>query len=384
VQGRYDEVRHIPRAWVAYRDDLLWVWEAAEKVESTDPHVILSGAFKRNWEAEALLEEVLLPEDLAPLLDAFRHESVERLAKEIAPDGLQALEKLTELSHAMQRDRRSQSVVDFLKDAQERFEAGDDRSVIPTGIEGLDVELKVRPGNVYYLGGHTGHGKSSLALQIALHAAKAGRRTRFFSFEMLGWEIALRAAAQESRVPEAAIIEHMKGETKLDGYDAGKVREAWKALGELPLEIDDFPGGDLDEVIANMTRDKADFYIVDHMHLMTNSGAETRQLEVAGISRRLKLFSMEQEVPVLALVQFKQPDTRRTGTIPPPNLGSIRDSGAPAQDASGVLLLHRHEGEEEWDRTTLTIAKNRGGRFPVTFDLDFDGPIYTFEESKAF
>jgi replicative DNA helicase len=120
---------------------------------------------------------------------------------------------------------------------------------------------------------------------------------------------------------------------------------------------------------------------------MTNPGAESRQQEVASISRGLKALAKELRVPVVAMAQLnRNPEDRSSNR---PRMSDLRESGAIEQDADVIGLLHRDSyykvGEdpdaEDDNKAELIIAKQRNG--PVgTIDLYFDRRFTRFNNPQ--
>ena len=121
--------------------------------------------------------------------------------------------------------------------------------------------------------------------------------------------------------------------------------------------------------------------VVDYLQLMVTDdrrGAANRNLEVAQISRQLKLLSKEYDCPVLALSQLnRQPDNR---SEPTPQLSDLRDSGAIEQDADVVMFLSKLGTDNIWRK--LSVAKNRSGEIG-NMTLYFEGAWTKFTEATA-
>jgi replicative DNA helicase len=146
---------------------------------------------------------------------------------------------------------------------------------------------------------------------------------------------------------------------------------AFERLNDAKMFIDDSPGLPVLEMRAKARRLKAekgiDLLIIDYLQLMSGRGRyESRQLEVADISRSLKELAKELRVPVLALSQLSRaPETRPEGGHRP-KLSDLRESGGIEQDADIVLFIFREEvykpNEEELKgRAELIIGKQRNG-----------------------
>jgi replicative DNA helicase len=113
---------------------------------------------------------------------------------------------------------------------------------------------------------------------------------------------------------------------------------------------------------------------------------ESRQLEIAEISRALKQLAKELDVPIIALSQLNRKVEERKGGKP--MLSDLRESGAIEQDADVVMFIHREDEGEDGapppdQRSTvipceLIVAKQRNG--PVgSVDLVFLSEFTRFE-----
>jgi replicative DNA helicase len=105
--------------------------------------------------------------------------------------------------------------------------------------------------------------------------------------------------------------------------------------------------------------------IVDYLQLMSSRGrAENRQVEVAEMSRSLKILARELQTPVIALSQLSRKLEDRADKRP--IMSDLRESGSLEQDADVVLFLFRPEqyGEVSNDKRAdaeVIVGKNRNG-----------------------
>ncbi len=121
--------------------------------------------------------------------------------------------------------------------------------------------------------------------------------------------------------------------------------------------------------------------VVDYIQLMTGrSNAESRQVEVAEISRNLKILARELDCPVVALAQLNRGLEQRQDKRP--MLSDLRESGALEQDADVVMFLYRDEvydpESEHKGVAEVIVAKHRNGA-TATIKLAFLGHFTRFE-----
>ena len=248
-----------------------------------------------------------------------------------------------------------------------------DLTGLATGYRELDsLLLGLQPSNLIVIASRPGAGKTSFALGAAAHAAMTARRpVLFFSMEMGSVELTKRLLAAEAHV-EARRLQT----GNIPEGDWNRLAHAVGRLGEAPLFIDDNPHCTVMEMRAKARRTKARYgdlglIVVDYLQLMTSSTtrrAENRQVEVAEISRGLKILARELDCSVMALSQLnRQLETRQDKR---PMLADLRESGAIEQDADVVVFLYRDEiyNPESDDRGTaeVIVAKHRNGPTGIT------------------
>jgi replicative DNA helicase len=206
---------------------------------------------------------------------------------------------------------------------------------------------------------------TSFALGMASHAALVARKpVLFFSLEMSQLEITQRVLCSEARVDATRVRNG-----KLNENDWEKIGHAVGRLAEAPIWIDDNPNVTVMEIRSKARKLKSQIgdlglVVVDYVQLMTGrTAAESRQVEVAEISRGLKILAREIETPVVALAQLNRGLEQRADKRP--MLSDLRESGSLEQDADVVLFLYRDEiyNRESTDLgiAEVIVAKHRSG-----------------------
>ena len=234
---------------------------------------------------------------------------------------------------------------------------------LATGFEGLDDYTGgFQKTNLIVLAARPGVGKTSLALNIAHNVAvDHGRAVAVFSLEMSAMELCERLMCSQARVSS-----HKLRTSRLSGEEMAKLVTAAGVLEKADIFIDDSSDLNMFELRAKARRlfskTPPSLIIVDYLQLMAgDSRAESRQQEVANISRSLKQLARELEVPVIAVSQLNRaPESSASGE---PHLSHLRESGAIEQDADLVLFLYEDQSDPASKGVVkLKVAKNRHGR----------------------
>lgn len=206
---------------------------------------------------------------------------------------------------------------------------------IPSGLSHLDALLGgFQPSDLIILAARPSVGKTSMALNIAQHAAvREGRKVGIFSLEMSREQLALRLLSAESGINPRPLQTGFVDET-----DWSKIAEVMNAMHNAPMWIDDSPALTVMELRTKARRLEAeqrglDLVIVDYLQLMqgaTQQKEANRVQEVSEISRGLKQLARELKVPVIALSQLSRGVEQR-GTQEP-RLSDLRESGCLTAD----------------------------------------------------
>ena len=242
-----------------------------------------------------------------------------------------------------------------------------------TGYTELDnMLLGLQPSNLIVVAARPGAGKTAFALGAAASVAMTARRpVMFFSMEMGVLELTKRLLAAEARVDLRRL---QTGNIPTDDWT--RLSHGVGRLGEAPLCIDDNPHCTVMEMRAKARRVKArngdlGLIVVDYLQLMTPSTSrrsENRQVEVAEISRGLKILARELDCPVMALSQLNRQLEYRQDKRP--MLADLRESGSLEQDADVVMFLYRDDmynpNSEDRGMAEVIVSKHRNGPTGVT------------------
>jgi len=218
----------------------------------------------------------------------------------------------------------------------------------------------LHPGRMYVFGGRPASGKSTAALNIAVHAAVQSRQVLIFSKEMPTVDVTGRIFAAGAEVDLRAINHH-----RLTDFDLARIRRYVDGVGDLPLRVNARPvslGGIKSLARAHRHRHGLDVLVVDYLQLVhTDTPGRSREQEVAQVSRELKGLAMELGLAVVLPAQLNRgPVNRSDGR---PTMSDLRDSGQIEQDSDAVVLLW-HELDECGHPTgaiKMIVDKNRHG-----------------------
>lgn len=262
------------------------------------------------------------------------------------------------------------------------------RAGIMTGIEKYDADIGgLFPGELCILAARPGHGKTSLALQMAAHIASRGRSVYFATLEMGAAELALKRLCAVSGVSGQRI---RCG--KLLDADHKRIVTAAQSVGVRNLHLHDWASIRPHDIRRAARRVKADVVFVDYLQIVTPpDGRKQRYEQVGEISKCLKEQAREMNIPVVACAQIGR-EAERDKRDPRPRLSQLRESGNLEADCDVAMLLYRPDPDpndrdstgtvkraicdkhsnDEYD-AELHVAKNRKGpRALIRLDWDRD------------
>ncbi|RUM28220.1 MAG: replicative DNA helicase [Aquifex sp.] len=238
---------------------------------------------------------------------------------------------------------------------------------LPTGFTELDLKTTgFHPGDLIILAARPGMGKTAFMLSIIYNLAKEERKPcAIFSLEMSKEQLVMRLLSMMAEVPLFKIRSGNIREEDLKKIEASAIE-----LAKYDIYLDDTPAlttTDLRIRARKLRKEKeVEFIAVDYLQLLRPPVRKnSRQEEVAEVSRNLKALAKELHIPVMALAQLSREVEKRSDKRP--QLADLRESGQIEQDADLILFLHRPEyykkkpSPEERGIAEVIIAKQRQG-----------------------
>ena len=281
---------------------------------------------------------------------------------------------VTQAATRSRTDNEAAWLADDLAATLDDLENGRDDDLIPTPWADINQGAGLRPGQLVIVGADTGGGKSLFGLNAAAHTAIRRKEGALLaSLEMSRTQLQRRLLAAEAAI-DLGRLEQRK--PTADDWNA--VARVLPRIQEAPLLIDDSAEITVARLRARVrhmrTKVTTRLVVVDYLQLMpVGKRAERRDLEVAALTRALKLMARDLGVCVIALSQLNRAPGQRADKRP--QLSDLRESGAIEQDADTVILLHRPEPDgPKASEIDLIVAKQRSGpRFTVT--ANFQGHL---------
>ena len=300
--------------------------------------------------------------------------SISAMVLDGAGDAGAMLEAAEQKVYAIRRGRSAQNMVPVsvvLEDvmahlAELTASGGKTLPGLSTGLSAVDAKINgLNKSDLLLLAARPGMGKTSMALNVALSAAReSGKTVAIFSLEMSKEQLVTRLIASEGLVENTRLVTGNLRES-----DWQRIAEAASSLSRMDIRIDDNPLLTVADMNAKCRRlDNLGLVVIDYLQLMTSAGGkgysgENRQQAVSDISRMLKIMAKELQVPVLCLSQLSRANEKRDDKRP--MLSDLRESGAIEQDADIELFLYRDDyynsDSEKRNVAECIVAKNRHG-----------------------
>lgn len=245
--------------------------------------------------------------------------------------------------------------IKVLGDIEGKKQKGDDYSFY-TGFFDLDKYTDgLHNSELTCIGARPGVGKTAFALNIAINIAQKGKKVYFCSLEMSAEQIMQRIIGYYT-----GINTQFLRTGRLKNEEMAKIAEQTNNILSLNLKIDTKIRyiEDLENVISELKeKEEIDMLIVDYLTLLKSKEKfAIRELEVAEISRKLKLLALDLKIPVIILVQLNRDAENKV-----PTMANIRESGSIEQNCDNIIFLHNEDLDKQPNIITVILEKQRQG-----------------------
>ncbi len=298
-------------------------------------------------------------------------------------------------------------VVEELK--RQKALAGSELVGLDTGFRFLnDCTKGLKPGELIIIAARPGMGKTAFALNLMMKTLQSGKGVVFFSLEMPSVQLMYRILSALSSIPLSDIMS-----AKLSDDDWTRFNDACDAVLNMPLFVYDSGYVNIHQVRTQLRKLKSadaniELCVIDYIGLMTStSNYSERHLQIAEISRGLKLLARELDIPIIALSQLNRSLEARSNKRP--MLSDLRESGAIEQDADIILFVYRDEVYKEQmererisrleaegkdagepvfrrndyqEKAEIIVGKNRSGEAGRTIEVGFQGRFTRFVDTS--
>ena len=313
--------------------------EALEKLNTFDPDLTSDAILS---EAEAVLTEVVVDTSSKPLIKSF----------------LMAItEAITEANSSYQNA---------------------EVPGVSTGVKQLDDTIgKLGESELIILAARPSMGKSAIAFNASIKAAKSGLGVFFASLEMPSKQLAHRFFSQELAEQGHNIPYRNIRNGWLSEDEFRLVIKCGKEFEGLPIYTAEPDCKKIDRLRSAIRRAKKvlpslDLIVVDYLQLIDASRGNYKMStfdKISNASNELKAIANEYKVPVLALSQLNRSVELRDPPVPV--LSDLRGSGDIEQDADVVIFVYRAEYYIQKKIDALQGSENMDDRATLESQLFF-------------
>jgi len=213
---------------------------------------------------------------------------------------------------------------------------------ITTGYNVLDGYFKFLPRQLYMVSAPTHVGKTTIALNMAGRAARAGHKVIFASLEQ-----------------GVFVVPRIK---KMFASDEG--------LENLHLIAPDYMPSPEDFIeLLSQDSNKPALLMVDHLHYFER-GSKGATEEMDKLVVKMQMMANKLEIPVVVIahvrkMNYLKPKSDKDGIViePPPTMDDLKDSSSLSQIPSVVIMLQRKRNPEEEIRAGGPVYSNEGTLF---------------------
>lgn len=284
--------------------------------------------------------------------------NINKPTKEIIED---ISKELTELTM-----RRRKKIIDYKaikKEFMDTVVKSETPDGISTGFSKLDNHIiGLKPGELIVIGARPSEGKTTLAINLMRNLILKKKNCLFFSYEMNANEIFkiltnITSRGNEELFKIRSSIAKEEHKQAIELLEKHNQYINFRDIDEENHTIDDLKA----EARMLNAQSKLDCIFVDYLQLIKSTGRfEQRRLEIGTISRKLKLFAKELNIPIILLSQLNRATEARSDKKP--MMSDLKESGDIEQDANTIILIFDEKQDPNNSEIKLLIKKARGGK----------------------
>lgn len=263
---------------------------------------------------------------------------------------------------------------------------------VPTGFKELDDAFGgLNAGKLYFLGGAPGGGKTSLALNIALNAARAGYPVVYVTCDEGARRLALKMACIENEV-RMSDLNRGGDASKLQTYiytnpqmlrNISIIENGHLGMGELGVEVSnriksaEFSTGFI----------RQGLFVVDYLQAMASAQSDGKEMRLAieKLCTALRQCAIENDAACLCISALSRGDGGKNYDAP--ELSSFRETSAIEYSADGVMVMFEDKSpplgvSNPYLARKLRILKNRDGENNKDIRMLFNGATGKLNENN--
>lgn len=242
---------------------------------------------------------------------------------------------------------------------------------VPTGFHTLDAWCHggLKLGNMSFLGGGPGVGKTSFMLKMGMGAAARGHKTVFLEGEMPMDEIYARMMGQQYRLPVSEVEDGKHIERAITDFSS--------LMQFVEFEVNATYERNVAALMANVraaVADGAELIIIDYLQVFVEKGGRVPSEEftkIKALSEMLRKVTLMNRVHIVAASSLNR-IMAGTGKV---TIDSFYGGAQLGHDCNTAIILTETEDQagvvEGFRSVDCGIVKNRGGRVG-TFQIDYE------------
>ena len=263
---------------------------------------------------------------------------------------------------------------------------------VPTGFKELDDAFGgLNAGKLYFLGGAPGGGKTSLALNIALNAARSGYPVVYVTCDEGARRLALKMACIENEV-RMSDLNRGGDATKLQTYistnpqmfrNISIIENGHLGMGELGVEVSNrIKSAELPQGFI-----RQGLFVVDYLQAMASAQLDGKDMRMAvdNLCTDLRRCAIENDAACLCISALSRGSDGKNYDAP--ELSSFRETSAIEYSADGVMVMFEDKSpplglSNPYLARKLKILKNRDGENNKEIRMLFNGATGKLNENN--